>query len=91
MRHVRFGLLALVALVTAVPSALPWVMNECQLNRDPVDIAACFRNAERGRLVWEATILATIVLAVGLHLARSKWALLGLFSVALVPWLMMFV
>lgn len=87
MRHVRFALLVLAALFVALPPSIIFGMNECQLHADPSLAEACFRNAERGWLIYRGTLAAGFVLAIGLHVARSRWEPLGLIALAIGPWL----
>jgi hypothetical protein len=86
MRHVRFALLVLAALLVALPPLIVFSMNECQLHPEPSLAAACFGNAERGSLIYHGTLAAGFALAVGLHLAHSKWVPLGLIALGLGPW-----
>ena len=91
MRHFWFVLLLVVALFIALPPAIVWAMNECQLNPDQLAVEACFKNAKRGRLIYEVTLATGLLLSVGLHIARSRWLLLGLAALAFGPWLTMFI
>jgi len=86
VRHVRFALLLLGALFVALPPSIVFAMNECQLHSDPALAAACFSNAQRGALIFQGTLAGGFVLALGLHLARSRWAPIGLIVLAIGPW-----
>ncbi len=91
MRHLWFALLLFLAVCVALPPAIGWAMNECQLNLGQAAVDACFRNAERGKLIHLAILGTGLAAAIGLHMARSKLVWLGLAALALGPWLAMWI
>ena len=90
MKHAGFILLLLAALCVALPSAIPWAMNECQLNSNAAAVDACFRNATRDSQLWIGALVLGLLLSIGLHLAGSRWTALGLFALACGPRLVLF-
>ena len=87
MRHVRFVLLLIAALVIAFPTAIVWAMNECQLHRLQADADACFRSADGRCMRGYAALAIAVVSAVALHVTSSKWTWVALVAVAVGPML----
>ena len=90
MSHIRFALLLLAALCVALPLSVIFAMNECQLHSSPAAVEECFRNAERGRLIYAGTLATGLILAIGLHIASSRSTPLALIALAIGPWLTVF-
>jgi len=91
MRHVGFAALVLLALFIAMPTAVVWAMNECQLHDNQSAVELCFQAANRGKTVWGLTVAGALLASVTLHALRSRWKLAALGALAVRPWLTMFV
>ena len=91
MKHFAFIALALIALLIAAPTAMVWAMNECQLHTSQSAADACFNNANRGKILWQGTVLVALVLSVGLHVLNSRWKFAALAALAVGPWLVLMV
>ena len=91
MRHVGFAALLLLALFVAMPTAIVWAMNECQLHDNQAAVENCFQGADRAETVWLATVVVASVASITLHLLSSRWKFAALVVLALGPWLTMFV
>lgn len=91
MRHVGFIALLLLALVIAMPTALGWAMNECQLLASQAAIGKCFQAADREKSVWGLTVAGTLAASIILHWRQSRWRYVALGTLAAGPWLTMFV
>lgn len=73
MRHVGFFALLLLALVIAMPMALVWAMNECQLHATQFAIDKCFQSTEKEQTVWGLTVAVALIASITLHMLRSRW------------------
>jgi hypothetical protein len=85
VRHVWFGLALIAALFAALPMALPYAMNECQLHATQEAVDRCFAGNKAGGNLYFGTIIFAAVTATGLHLLRSRWRWLALIAVPVGP------
>lgn len=89
MRHAGFFALMLLALLIAMPTALAWAMNECQLHASQPAVDNCFQAAKGAKIVWGLTVAGALIASITLHLRHSRWRYAALCALAIGPWLAM--
>ena len=89
MRHVSFAALLMLALFIAMPTAIVWAMNECQLHDNQSAVEKCFKAAHSGKIIWGLTVAGALVASITLHMLQSRWKFAALGSLAIGPWLTM--
>ncbi len=62
-----------------------FAMNECQLSGSQALVERCFARSEAGARIYYLTIAAAALVALILHINRSRWRRLALFAIPVAP------
>jgi uncharacterized membrane protein len=91
VRHVWFGVALIAAFLAALPMAFPLALNHCQTLGTQELVDDCFA---RNQVNWNAYFgiaAFTILVALCLHVFRSRWKWLAVIAVPVAPFLSTYV
>lgn len=87
MRHVWFGLGLLLALVISLPVAFVFQFHECKSGMLELE-TACLAHNSFGVKVSLVSIVVIALIAIALHICRSKWTISAVLAVPVSGWIL---
>lgn len=90
MKGSHFAVGLVVSLCLATPMLAALAMPECQLNRTPSDIRACFDRVSFSRSACLGVVAVFLMASILLQVRSSKLTPWALVALVLAPWIVIF-